>query len=95
LTWPHRKKSKGVRSGDLAGQFLGPSRPIQRLGYSWFKSPLHLLQNEAVPHPVGTNGLHNLLKVHDPVDLVNFLVKIVDNVHHLILPEIQMVQSTK
>jgi hypothetical protein len=54
-----------------------------------------LLQNEAVPHPVGTNGLHNLLKVHDPVDLVNFLVKIVDNVHHLILPEIQMVQSTK
>jgi hypothetical protein len=33
--------------------------------------------------------------IHDPVVLLNFLVKIVDNVHHLILPETQMVQSTK
>jgi hypothetical protein len=30
--------------------------------------------------------------VHDPAGLLNFLVKIVNNVHHLILEETQMVQ---
>jgi hypothetical protein len=29
--WPHGKKSIGVRSGDLAGQAIGPPHPIQRL----------------------------------------------------------------
>ena len=28
--WPHRKKSIGVKSGDLGGQAVGPPSPIQR-----------------------------------------------------------------
>jgi hypothetical protein len=30
---PQKREAKGVRSGDLAGQFVGQSRPLQELGY--------------------------------------------------------------
>lgn len=36
LRWPHRKKSKGVRSGERGGHSRGPWRPIQ-----WFPNFLY------------------------------------------------------
>ena len=35
---PHKKKSRGVESGDLGGQGTGPPRPIHLLGYLSFKT---------------------------------------------------------
>ena len=35
---PHKKKSRGVKSGDLGGQGTGPPRPIHLLGYLSFKT---------------------------------------------------------
>ena len=32
--WSHKKKFIGVTSGDLGGQAIGPSRPIQR-SFKW------------------------------------------------------------
>ena len=32
LTYPHKKKSRGVISGDCGGQSVGPSPPIQLFG---------------------------------------------------------------
>ena len=40
LTYPHRKKSRGVRSGDLRGQAWGPSLPIHLLGKCWSRNCL-------------------------------------------------------
>ena len=37
LTHPHRQKSYGVRSGLLAGQWIGPPRPIH-LFWKWMSS---------------------------------------------------------
>jgi hypothetical protein len=37
FTYPHRKKSQGVISGDLAGQEMGPARPIYQFGKCWLK----------------------------------------------------------
>ena len=36
--WPHKKKSKGFKSGDWAGHQWGPPRPIQRSSYVAFKN---------------------------------------------------------
>jgi hypothetical protein len=37
FTYPHRKKSQGVISGDLAGQEMGPARQIYRFGKCWLR----------------------------------------------------------
>ncbi len=40
FTYTHKKKSAGVRLGDLAGQFVGPYFPIQ----FWLKMPANRLR---------------------------------------------------
>jgi len=45
LTYPHRKRSKGVISGDRGGQGIGPSLPIHLFGnYASKNQMLQMLQ---------------------------------------------------
>jgi len=39
LTYPHKKKSRGVISGDCGGQGVGPSLPVHLFGNVASKNP--------------------------------------------------------
>ena len=53
LTYPHKKKSKGVISGDRGGQGVGPSLPIQLFGNVSSKTNEHVKPSVEVHHLVG------------------------------------------
>ena len=53
LTYPHKKKSRGVISGDHGGQGVGPSLPIHLFGNVASKKRQHVNSSVEVHHLVG------------------------------------------
>jgi len=53
LTYPHKKKSRGVISGDRGGQSVGPSLPITCLEMLHPKTDEHVNPSVEVHHLVG------------------------------------------